>query len=208
MIRRVRHLIGDNLQSREVGLDALLKLCLLLARVGVIESEDQLALVMPRVVVVQHRGLRVPDVQVAAGLRREARADLAHLGVRQQPLEVGLVLFGASRRASSAGTSAGATGSGGTTTPRPLPVRKGELQGPQVFAPPLHVRELLEGTCRGLLQALEVRLRDRTRTAHERVASEEVVEFLKPSLRLQAAELGRHRRPGMAPTGADAGADA
>jgi len=43
---------------------------------------------MPGVVVVQHRRLGVADVEVAARLRREARADLALHGVGQQALEL------------------------------------------------------------------------------------------------------------------------
>mmetsp|Transcript_3780 Transcript_3780/g.10537 ORF Transcript_3780/g.10537 Transcript_3780/m.10537 type:complete len:363 (-) Transcript_3780:291-1379(-) len=87
VVRRVRHLVREDLECGEVGLDALLELVLLFARVGVVEAEEHLAVVVLRVVEVEHGRLGMANVEVAARLRREAGADLAHFSARQEALE-------------------------------------------------------------------------------------------------------------------------
>mmetsp|Transcript_95178 Transcript_95178/g.269400 ORF Transcript_95178/g.269400 Transcript_95178/m.269400 type:complete len:445 (+) Transcript_95178:1099-2433(+) len=82
----VAHHVWKDLQRRQVLDDAVYELDLLLARVRVVEAQDELAFVVPGVVVVQHRGLGVADVEVAAGFRGETSAHLSLYGVGQQAL--------------------------------------------------------------------------------------------------------------------------
>ncbi len=72
-----------DLEQLEVVQDDVLELLLLLGRVGVVKAQDELALEVVAVVLVQHGGLGVPDVQVAAGLGGEPDHHLAHLGAGQ-----------------------------------------------------------------------------------------------------------------------------
>mmetsp|Transcript_51195 Transcript_51195/g.115079 ORF Transcript_51195/g.115079 Transcript_51195/m.115079 type:complete len:263 (-) Transcript_51195:301-1089(-) len=86
-----------DLQQRQRLYDGMLILLLLLGRVGVIETEQELALVLRGEVGVEHRGLHVADVQVAARLGREASHHLAHLGVWQRDLKRPRVLLHAEK---------------------------------------------------------------------------------------------------------------
>eukprot|EP00964_Phaeocystis_antarctica_P067193 scaffold40659_cov71-Phaeocystis_antarctica.AAC.6 len=88
----VAHRAGRDVEPLQVLDDRLLVLALLLARVGVVEAQQQAALVLRGEVRIEHRRLDVPDVQVAARLGREARDDLAHLGAGQRDLHVARVL--------------------------------------------------------------------------------------------------------------------
>lgn len=53
----------------------------LLRGVGIIETNEQLSLVHLREVLVEHGGLRVPNVQVATRFGRETRDNLALLSI-------------------------------------------------------------------------------------------------------------------------------
>mmetsp|Transcript_36885 Transcript_36885/g.102383 ORF Transcript_36885/g.102383 Transcript_36885/m.102383 type:complete len:204 (-) Transcript_36885:385-996(-) len=74
VIRSVGYVIGNNPQGSQVFNDALFKLHFFFAWVSVIKTEDQLAFVVPSVMVVQQSRFGMADVKIAAGLRREARA--------------------------------------------------------------------------------------------------------------------------------------
>lgn len=52
----------------------------LFARISVVKADDQLSLVHLGKVLVEHGCLGMTDVEVTAGLGREAGNDLAHLG--------------------------------------------------------------------------------------------------------------------------------
>mmetsp|Transcript_16882 Transcript_16882/g.42928 ORF Transcript_16882/g.42928 Transcript_16882/m.42928 type:complete len:315 (+) Transcript_16882:1698-2642(+) len=144
IVRGVGLLVGEDLQSAQIFLDALREFHLLLARIGVVESEDELALVVPGVVVVKHGSLGMTDVQVAAGLRGEPGAHLALHCVGQQSLQPRLIL------AFSAGIPSASTATGrAATTTRPLAKGEGCLQGAEVLAPAACVRVLLNIQCPG-----------------------------------------------------------
>mmetsp|Transcript_124681 Transcript_124681/g.364155 ORF Transcript_124681/g.364155 Transcript_124681/m.364155 type:complete len:328 (-) Transcript_124681:12-995(-) len=189
VFRGVAHVIREDLESGQVGLDALLEFHLLLARVGVVEAEDELAAVVPGVVVVQHGGLGVADVEVAAGLGGEARADPALLRVGQEPLQPRLVLAPA-----AAGRAAGPA-RGGVHGAPPLPAGEGGPERGQVLAPAPRVRELPRVHGAGdLREPLEVLARDLGAAANEGPGREVVVELLQAGLRLQAPEGADHRQ--------------
>mmetsp|Transcript_49248 Transcript_49248/g.79813 ORF Transcript_49248/g.79813 Transcript_49248/m.79813 type:complete len:246 (-) Transcript_49248:365-1102(-) len=92
VVRSVSHHIWLDLQSFQVLDHTFFKLHLLLAWVRVVESQDQLALVVASIVVVEHGCLGMPNVQVSARLRGEARDNLALNSAWQQSLELGLIL--------------------------------------------------------------------------------------------------------------------
>ena len=55
--------------------------------VGIIETDDHLTLVHLGEVLVEHRRLRVTDMEVAAGLGRETRDDFTLFGILQTESE-------------------------------------------------------------------------------------------------------------------------
>lgn len=65
VIRGVHDLVVTNLDHREILLDGLLELLVLLERVGVVETEDELALILVREETVEDGGLEVANVQVS-----------------------------------------------------------------------------------------------------------------------------------------------
>ncbi|RUS22637.1 LOW QUALITY PROTEIN: hypothetical protein BC937DRAFT_88184 [Endogone sp. FLAS-F59071] len=75
---------GDGDDSRSIEY-------LFLAWIGVVKPDDQLAAVRLRKVMVQQGGLGVTNMQVAAGLWREASDDLAILGAGEVDIELALV---------------------------------------------------------------------------------------------------------------------
>lgn len=77
----VRNLIGDDLKSLQVTENILDKLHLFIERVGIVEPKDHLTVPHFGVMIVEHGGLDVTNVQVARRLRREPRHDLPHLGI-------------------------------------------------------------------------------------------------------------------------------
>ena len=87
VVARVARRVGLDAEEGEVLDDALLKLGLLLARVRVVEPDEELAVVHARKVLVEDGRLCVADVEVAARLGREARHDVALDGVGQAELE-------------------------------------------------------------------------------------------------------------------------
>mmetsp|Transcript_5258 Transcript_5258/g.17730 ORF Transcript_5258/g.17730 Transcript_5258/m.17730 type:complete len:742 (+) Transcript_5258:480-2705(+) len=87
VVRRVRHLRRGESQALDVVHDGGLVLALLLGRVGVVKAEKHLALPLRGEVLVEERRLGVADVQEARGLRREARAHLAHHGPGELDVE-------------------------------------------------------------------------------------------------------------------------
>mmetsp|Transcript_80301 Transcript_80301/g.260100 ORF Transcript_80301/g.260100 Transcript_80301/m.260100 type:complete len:293 (+) Transcript_80301:1768-2646(+) len=187
VVRSVGPHVRVDLQRRQVLDDALLELHLLLAGVRVVEPEDELAVVVPGVVVVQHGSLGVPDVQVAARLRREARAHLPILRVREQPLQASLVL---SLRAAALLVCAL-----GSTRLWPLPQREGGLQCPELLDPPPSVGKGLHVGSEGdLLEALEVLLSGLRAPGDEGPRGQMLVELLDAGLRLQAAKAASHQR--------------
>ena len=94
----VGHDVGLDVQEGEIFNDAGLELLLLLGRVGIIETDEELAVVSLGVEGVQHGSLDVTDVEVAGSLRRETSHDLTHDGVGEirhatQDGVVGLAAF-------------------------------------------------------------------------------------------------------------------
>mmetsp|Transcript_23454 Transcript_23454/g.58692 ORF Transcript_23454/g.58692 Transcript_23454/m.58692 type:complete len:242 (+) Transcript_23454:1081-1806(+) len=79
MVRCVGHLPRRDADGLQVFDDVFHKLALLLRRVGVVEPDEHPSVVLGGVKAVQQRGLHVADVQVTAGLGREARDHLPHL---------------------------------------------------------------------------------------------------------------------------------
>jgi hypothetical protein len=65
VVRGVHDLVVTNLDHREILLDGLLELLVLLERVGVVEAEDELALILVRKETVEDSRLEVADVQVS-----------------------------------------------------------------------------------------------------------------------------------------------
>mmetsp|Transcript_20495 Transcript_20495/g.66555 ORF Transcript_20495/g.66555 Transcript_20495/m.66555 type:complete len:550 (-) Transcript_20495:685-2334(-) len=83
----VRYYIPLDAQRLDVLHDVRDEILILLCRVCVIESNDELAFVVPCKVLVQERSLGVPDVQKAGRLGRETCANLALLRTLEANIE-------------------------------------------------------------------------------------------------------------------------
>jgi len=91
VVRGVDDLVERDLNHRQVLLDRLLKLSLLLGGVRVVKAENVLALVLVGEEAVEDGGLEVANVEVSRGLGSETDNNLALDGVR----ELGLNRLGA-----------------------------------------------------------------------------------------------------------------
>mmetsp|Transcript_12481 Transcript_12481/g.19709 ORF Transcript_12481/g.19709 Transcript_12481/m.19709 type:complete len:231 (+) Transcript_12481:1809-2501(+) len=100
----IRNDVGLDTKKRQIFHDRLLILFLLLARVCIVESDNQTPLVPARAIVIQQNGLGVSHVQVATRLGREPSdhasgcGTLEQVHTRHQRIQIGRVeetcLFG------------------------------------------------------------------------------------------------------------------
>ena len=90
--------VGDNRRvdsdQEKVLLDRVLVLNLLLAGVGIIETDNQASLVLVSKVLVEEGSLGVSNVQVTRRLWGETGNNLAHLGANQVDVEGSLIILG------------------------------------------------------------------------------------------------------------------
>mmetsp|Transcript_122807 Transcript_122807/g.292126 ORF Transcript_122807/g.292126 Transcript_122807/m.292126 type:complete len:316 (+) Transcript_122807:1790-2737(+) len=184
VVGRVADHVRLDLQGGKVLDHALLELHLLLARVRVVEAHNELALVVPGIVVVEHCGLGMPDMKVAAWLRRKPRAHLAHLGSRQEAFQLGLVLALLALVALLGASPSSLAGSFG-----PLLVGQLLLQRSHMHEPASGMWVLLSiNVVWCLRQAVEVLGGCRNATAYVAHMSQMIVELLESGFRLEACE--------------------
>ena len=88
VVTGVSHLVWVNVQSLEVALDVLDELNLLIHWIGVIKPEDHLTLINLRVVIVEHSGLNVTDVEETTWLWGEPGDNLSLFSSFQSVLVV------------------------------------------------------------------------------------------------------------------------
>ncbi|KAH3670728.1 hypothetical protein OGAPHI_001243 [Ogataea philodendri] len=91
IIGRIGDLVTFNAQQLQIFQNGVLELDLLLGRIGIVESDDQLSVVGLGEILVQQSSLSVTNVEVSRRFRRESGNDLAVLCVWKIDLEVGLV---------------------------------------------------------------------------------------------------------------------
>lgn len=94
VITGMHHPVPLDAQHLQITLERAFKLIVLLFRVGIVEPEQHLAVVLVREGTVEDTGFDVTDVEVSRGFGRESEDDLAWDSVGEGSFDgAGLVLF-------------------------------------------------------------------------------------------------------------------